>query len=293
MVKHDYNSQNDYEILHNRHIISITGNDATNFLQKIITNDINNADNIYTLSLNFQGRYLFDFFVSKIDDGYFIDCFTELQDSLIKFFQLYKLRSEFDITTTNYKVVYSKSQINFNYIVQYKDPRYRNLGWRSIIDEAQANQLLQSSKKDIYLNDKYKYIIPEGEYELIKGKSIAIEYGIDLLNGISYSKGCYMGQELISRTKNLGVVRKQVYGGIIISNFNDAIEKGSEVFTIDKEKLGIICSCYGNNCILLLNTEKIEKKFEKDFKGDLKEAVIDINILNTQLKLKLLIPSWR
>ena len=87
-------------ILENRGLISITGDDAKEYLQNIITNDINKistTSSLFSALLSPQGKYLFDFIIVKHKKGYFIDCEKKQIDQLYKQLQVYKLRSKVEI----------------------------------------------------------------------------------------------------------------------------------------------------------------------------------------------------
>ena len=87
-------------ILDSRGLISVTGDDAKEFLQNIISNDIDKISesiSIFSAIFNPQGKYLYDFFVIKNKDGYLLDCHIEVKDDLIKHLLKYKLRSKVEI----------------------------------------------------------------------------------------------------------------------------------------------------------------------------------------------------
>ena len=229
-----------------RSIIQIRGEDAAKFLQSIITNDLPNKGLAYSLILNSLGRFLFDIFIIKQDDGYLLDAQTSQTSQIISTLKSYILRSKVIIEdlSDQYSVSYTKAPGT------YKDPRFHKLGYRTIVPK-------DHSLNEDYLDDKYQYSIPDGDFDLIYGKSMPQEYGIDLLGGISYSKGCYVGQEVISRTRSQGTVRK----GIFKVTAQDSIDRLSpgEVIFADKYEIGVLASAHHNLGIALIRTHDYEK----------------------------------
>jgi hypothetical protein len=310
------------ELLSNRAIIEVSGDDALKLLQNLVTNDLYHEDYCYTYLLSNQGRYLFDFFIYKEkSDRLLIDVDSSLKDKLILKINLYKLRSNVVIKdlSDEYKVVYSDMRLD-NAICSFKDPRFDALGFRSITQEIEdtprANEELtyegqfqkelgvarrgaertlvrehRSSKlrqrqflkfteyigdADLYLEDKYNYAIPDGFVDLVLDRSIPVEFGAEELGAISYTKGCYLGQEIISRTKYQGVVRKKIFKLQSIDGSNLSI---GEVLS-SGEIVGLACSTYKNMAIALLREERYLALTEKKATLNGNEVVISI-------------PEWR
>ncbi len=242
-----------YQVL-NRAILKITGDDAAKFLQGIITNDIYSQGAIYAMMLGANGRYLFDFFITNLDGGYFLEADIVNLEELISKLKLYIIRSKVKIedVTSKYQIVYSKTSLEGAYILRsYQDPRFRRMGFRAIV----SGQSLVSTS-NIYFEDKYLYAIPDGNIDLIHNKSMPQEYGADHLNAINYSKGCYLGQEVICRTKTQGVVRKNIFK-ITANQDLSHIPQGTPLLAAD-HKIGLLCSAYHNFAISLLRIEDYE-----------------------------------
>ncbi|XVN40535.1 MAG: folate-binding protein [Rickettsia endosymbiont of Argas persicus] len=242
-----------YEILNNRRVIKIVGIDAVKFLQNLITNDINKNNYCYTYLLNNQGRYLFDFFiyVNHAKEVY-IDIDDINKDALIDHLNFYKFRSKIEIIDCNneYNIVYSHQELNTNSLISVRDPRYHLLGFRSICHSSEN----KNSAKKLYLKDKYNFAIIDGAIDLISGDSIPVIYGAEELNAVSYNKGCYVGQEVISRAKYQGVIRRRIYK-IIAEEDLSFLVKNEEIFA-NEEKIGVICSSYKNKAIAVVREEK-------------------------------------
>ena len=106
--------------------------------------------------------------------------------------------------------------------------------------------------------DKYKYSIIDGYLDLVYERSIPIEYGAEELNAIDYNKGCYVGQEVISRVKYQGIVRKKIFKLQFGTEFAFK-EHDPKITDLNGDKLGIMCSHYQNvispkkSCIFVIN----------------------------------------
>lgn len=270
-----------FEILENQSVISISGLDAKKFLQSLTSNDVINNAYSHNYLLNNQGRYLFDFFVSENEgDSYLLEINSTRTEDLIKRFNLYKLRSDVHVTDCSqiYKIIYSRDQLEAEVVKSNQDPRYKKLGIRSIIKSEKIN-MLGRPFDNLYYHDKYKYAVPDGNIDLIFEKSIPIEYGAEELCSISYSKGCYVGQEVISRAKYQGVVRKKIYH-ISSNDSNINAQSGADVIDLLGNKIGTLCSAYTNQGIALLREELVLA---------LPEKVAMINSVKVDIK----VPAWR
>lgn len=192
-----------------RGVIKVSGGDKLRFLQGLITNDLGrlekNDDAIYTALLSPKGRYLFDFFVVKQDEDLYLvgqkitDLYTKIKP--------YKLRLDVQLDILESLKVYGVFEDGFSVEneVVFRDPRHPKMPcW--ILSEYRSDTARIAQE---YHRRRFEYTIPEG-HELEVDKSIILEWGFERLNGISFTKGCYMGQELMSRTKHVGEIRKQL-----------------------------------------------------------------------------------
>jgi hypothetical protein len=271
-----------HDILTNRAIIAVSGEDAMNFLHNLTTNDIKKYDYCYNYALSNQGRYLFDFFVFKQSTtSFLIDININQADLFTTHLAIYKLRAKVIVEDLSdiYQLVYSRRQPQFKVIGSFRDPRYFALGFRSIIHkELVKDLLLDNEVRELYLPDKYNFAIIDGYEDLIYNRSIPVEYGAEELNAISYVKGCYIGQEIISRAKYQGVVRKKIYKLSTITD-DPEIFKGDKIVANGRE-IGALCSSYKNNAIALIR--------EVEY-STLQTTIITVK----NLVVSLSIPSWR
>lgn len=253
-----YNSEVIFSTLLDRGIIKVTGDDAARFLQTLITNDINSSP-LYAMMLSPQGRYLFDFFISEAGEEYWLETDKSSVKALAAKLKLYKLRAKILIeeVSDNYSLYYSHAPLDIEKVVEYRDPRFDKLGFRTIAANHPKIAPLDQAKKNLYLCDKYHYAIPDGETDLIYDKSMPQEYGMDSLHCIDYHKGCYVGQEVISRTKYQGVIRKQIFKIAGDEELSGLVQ--GEPIVAGEYKVGVLCSTYQNLGIGLVRLEDYEK----------------------------------
>ena len=217
---------NNVYILEDRAIIYINGEDAKDFLQNLISNDINKVtenSSIFASLLTPQGKFLFDFIIVKHKSGFFIDCEKTQSEEIFKQLNLYKIRSkveilnlsnEFVVASFSYEkylsIENSKDILGFTF--KYRedpiilDPRNKNLGARIIIN---LEKLYLSLKKLGLKDDKIEnYHIKSHQLGIVsknlnklQNKIFGIECNFEELNGIDFKKGCYVGQENTARIK--------------------------------------------------------------------------------------------
>ena len=221
-------------ILKDRGIIYIEGPDSKEFLQNIITNNLDKiTDNqsIYSSLLTAQGKYLFDFILSKHKKGYLIDCEKIELGNLIKIFKIYKLRSkieilnltnEFAIASISYEKYLSLENnkipgftFKYNEDCIILDPRNINLGARLI---SNLEKLYLSLKKlnlitvdqRIYYKKSFDLGIPQINCYKLKDKLFGIECNLEELNAIDFKKGCFIGQENTARIRLRNKLRRRL-----------------------------------------------------------------------------------
>jgi len=212
-------------ILEDRGIIYIEGQDAKDFLQNIITNDINKvseSQSIYGSLLTPQGKYLFDFIVAKHKKGYLLDCSKDELGDLIKTLNLYKLRSKLEILDLSNEFVIAAislekfltldKNISVGNTIKHRedtillDPRNIRLGARLI---SNLEKLYLSLKKlnltiinkELYYRESFELGIVQNNNLKLQNKLFGVECNFEELNAIDFKKGCFVGQENTSRIK--------------------------------------------------------------------------------------------
>ena len=213
-------------ILDDRAILYINGEDTKNFLQNLISNDINKVNETstcFTSLLSPQGKFLFEFIIIKHKSGYLIDCEKSQVDGLYKQLSVYKLRSKVEILNlSNEFVVAAFSQEKFltfeeaqdisGFTLKYRedpiflDPRNKRLGARLIINLEKLYLSLKKLDLNVtnlseYYSHSHKLGIVPKDLNKLQNKLFGIECNYEELNGIDFKKGCYVGQENTARIK--------------------------------------------------------------------------------------------
>jgi len=233
----------------NRSVIRISGATADKFLQGIITNDINNIEHgcgIYSYILTPQGKYLFDFFVVSQAPDFLIDIDKNDKEDLLKKLQIYKLRSQVEISELPEMQVYSSFQQVDG--ICFLDPRSDKMGYRFI-----TNKTFDSLEYTEYQKLRIENNLPEGT-DLEKDKSYPLQYRMKELNGVSFKKGCFVGQEVTARTHHRGVIRKTVYQ---VAGQN--LQAGAEILA-DENMVGKILTAVENSALAIIEIEVVEQK---------------------------------
>ena len=222
--------------LNDRGVLYINGKDAKEFLQNIVTNDMNkvtNSSSCFSSLLTPQGKYLFDFIIVKHKQGYLLDCEKNQIENLLERLNFYKLSSNIEILNLSNEftvAVLSKEKflalddakseegntLKFLDDPIFLDPRLKDLGARIIINleklHLSTKQLnLKVSDSDVYYKLSYELGIQQIDTTDLQDKLFGIECNFEELNGIDFKKGCYVGQENTSRIKLKNKLSKRYF----------------------------------------------------------------------------------
>ena len=248
------NIQNVY-ILEDRGILYVNGEDAKEFLQNLISNDINkvsNTNSCFASLLTPQGKFLFSFIIANHKSGYFIDCEKSQAEPLFKQLSLYKLRSNVEIMNLSNEfviAVFSRERfLKFKgakdepgNTIKYRedsillDPRNKDLGARLIINlEKLYLSLKKLELKDTKIDKYYKLShelgIAQRNMNKLQNKLFGIECNFEELNGIDFQKGCYVGQENTARIKLKNKLSKRLLPIQLISG---KLSEGEPIYAND------------------------------------------------------------
>jgi tRNA-modifying protein YgfZ len=231
-----------------RSVIRITGDDRVAFLQGLVSNDVEAAapgHAVWAALLTPQGKWLADFFLFNDGDALLLDCEREQVPLLLQRLSRFRLRMKVALAADDALRVYVAwgTQPDVAGIIA-PDPRLIGFAWRVLT----AADLPTTATEDHWLRHRLAFGVPDGSRDLESDKTVLLEAGFDELHGVSWSKGCYMGQELTARTKYRGLLKRRlvpvaVDGPLPSPNtpvFRDAVEVGTMRSGADQTGLAIL-----------------------------------------------------
>lgn len=207
--------------LSDRGVVEVAGPDAAKFLHGILTQDVKSiapGDLRFAALLTPQGKIIVDFFIfaKAGEEGtvLLLDCAADMVETLLDRLKFYKLRAA--VTLTDRSAEYASvafpeaaARPEIDAVALGPDPRAESLGWRGLVarDIAAA---FATAPRAAYDAKRIAAAAPEGGIDFIYGDAFPHEANMDRLAGVDFKKGCFLGQEVVSRMKHRGPVRKRV-----------------------------------------------------------------------------------
>jgi len=225
-----------------RRILEITGGEAAQFLQGLITNDMEKMGDglLYAAMLTPQGKYLADFFLHRAGDAVRLDVAGELAPGLLQRLNMYKLRADVQITESDCQVRRGTGPTPEGALADPRDPA---LGWRLYGSESGDD----GTDFDAI---RVACCIPESGIEL-GPDSFILEAGFERLNGVDFRKGCYVGQEVTARMKHKTELRK----GLATVRVEGEAPVGTEI-SADGKPAGTLYTQSGDKGIAYLRFDR-------------------------------------
>jgi len=251
-----------YARLPSRGVVRVSGPEAHDFLQGLVTNDMDKAEKaaIYAALLTPQGKILFDFFILQSSEGYLLDCHGDDAPDLTKRLSMYRLRAKVEIADesdlwTCFAVFGPEAdQLSGT----HADPRLAALGRRGLFigsESVPEHSKIQSVSEEDYLTFCLSMGIANIPKDAGRDKTFLLEANFDELNGVDFTKGCYVGQELAARMKHRAKVRKR----LLPIEIDGALpETGTPVLAGERE-IGSLRSGIGNRAIALIRIDRLDE----------------------------------
>lgn len=234
-----------------RAVISVQGSEAGHFLHNILTADVDHlaeGQASYAALLSPQGKILSDMIVLRDGEGFLIDCAASQMEALLKRLQMYKLRARVEIAPAPAKTVnVSPDEIPGG----FPDPRTGEIGWRSIGDALPM-------EAEGYDAARIAAGLADSEADLGSNEFFPHEANLDQLGGVSFKKGCYVGQEVVSRMEHRGTARSRI---LPVTLEGDAPPKGTDIRSGDKQ-IGTLLSSSGNAALALIRLDRLAEATE-------------------------------
>ncbi|KAM9693492.1 putative transferase CAF17, mitochondrial [Trichechus inunguis] len=277
-----------------RAVLRVRGPDSAPFLSGLLTNELPlpgtgtgttppAARAGYAHFLNVQGRTLYDVILYRLPEegvdaamGFFLECDISAVDTLQKHLVFYRVRRKVEVEPCPelgvWALLPSTSEAHRARPLQEKaegatvltaDPRTACMGWRLLTPRENSALLLVPGSRHGDLRDyrrhRYRQGVPEGVRDLPPGVALPLESNLAFMNGVSFTKGCYMGQELTARTHHMGVIRKRLFPVRLHSALPSAgVAPGTPVLTESGKAAGKFRASEGDVGLALLQTEKIK-----------------------------------
>ncbi len=260
-------------LLPNRGVVSVNGEDAEKLLQGVITNEMGllaTQPAIHAGMLTPQGKILFDFFVVKSPDGYCLETGRENTLGLVNQLARYKLRSKVDIddVSADYAVAaawggpYEPHGRGKQPLV-FADPRLPDMGYRELMtigsDWALAGRNADSASQDDYDAHRIALGVPEGDKDYPLGDTFPHEALFDQLHGVSFEKGCFVGQEVVARMQFRNMARKRVVPLV----GEEPLPASGAAISAGGVEIGKLGSVAGNRGLALVRIDRAAEFAEK------------------------------
>jgi folate-binding protein YgfZ len=268
-------------ILENRGLIRISGEDAHDFLQGIISNDVHKLSPeraIHAAFLTAQGKYLHDFFAFEMAGDIWLDCEAERAADLCRRLSMYRLRAQVKVEAVpdTYFIAalfgegaHSAAGLSaeaghakaFEQGIAFVDPRLAEAGVRLVLPatgfEAAVSEIGATSADFADFDGmRIRLGLPDGSRDMVIEKTILLEAGLDELHGVDWDKGCFLGQELTARTKYRGLIKRRL---VPVTIDGPAPQSGTPIMAGEKQA-GEIRSIRGNMAIALLRIEYLKSE---------------------------------
>ena len=255
-------------LLPDRGVVKVAGEDARGFLNGLVTNDIAKVapgKPRFAALLTPQGKIIVDFIVAEAPGndggGFFLDCPRALASALVEKLNFYKLRAKViceDLSNVLGVMAIWDGTAESEYGLSYPDPRLPVLGSRIMLpphlaEEAAADLGGMLAGADAYEAHRIALGVPRGGLDFIYGDTFSHEADMDQLNGVDFGKGCYIGQEVVSRVEHRASARSRVVP-IVYDEF--APSSGLPVMAGDRQ-IGTLGSTAKGHGLALVRLDRI------------------------------------
>ena len=246
--------------LPDRSVIEIKGEETLPFLQDLVTAnvaDLNPGQAVHSALLTPQGKILFDFFILALEGGVLIDCAAESAASLVQRLTMYRLRRELSIAQADSLAVAAAwddadlSSLSEGHV--FPDPRNAAMGSRVIAPQSVV-AAISSQPPEAYLAHRYQLGIPDAA-EIGSGELFPHEACYDQFASVDFSKGCYVGQEVVSRMQHRGTARSR----LVPVDASSALPASGAKVVADDRQVGTLLGAHGSNGLALIRLDRAAK----------------------------------
>ncbi len=248
-------------LLDGRGAVVVSGADRMSFLQNLVTNDLRLLDTqaaIYAALLTAQGKFLHDFFIVGQGETLVLECEggARAQD-LARRLSVYRLRAAVEIAVYPSVTVWAlPSEADFpaglkDSTLAYPDPRHAGMG-RRVLRMNDTDAPYATGDFDLYERRRIALCLPDGSRDILPEQDTVIEAGLDRCHGVSFTKGCYVGQELTARLHHRGLAKKRLRA---IRTASDFPPWGTDLRLKDGRLAGTMRSSRGDTGLAMLRDD--------------------------------------
>jgi len=268
-----------------RGVIAVGGPDAEKFLNDLVTADITRTTTgqaVFAALLSPQGKVLFDFIVFRDGERFVLDAPRKVVADLVKRLGFYRLRAKVTIEdlSETHRVVALWRESGFEHFdgIAAPDPRLASLGWREVVArDAPPRAGFGPATEAEYDERRIRLGIPEGGIDFDFGDAFPHDADMDQLGGIDFGKGCYIGQEVVSRMEHRGTARRRF---VLALGEGPLPARGTPV-NAGERAIGTMGSSAGGNALALVRLDRAKEAADAGY---------DLTADTTALELKL--PGW-
>jgi tRNA-modifying protein YgfZ len=254
--------------LDDRTIVRIAGPDAHALLQNVVTLDVDNVDRHgsgYGALLTPQGKILWDFILHRLPDGYAADVRAGEAEAFARRLTLYRLRAKVEIAVAAELAVFAEWESAIgsphpNPSPQGgqapSDPRLAELGHRWI---AMRDSVTANATSEDWHRHRIGHAIPEGGIDFLFGDAFPHDAAMDSLHGVAFEKGCYIGQEVVSRMRHRGTARRRI---VALHAKRPLPEPGAEIVAAERP-LGRLGSSADGHGIALVRLDRLRAALDE------------------------------
>jgi hypothetical protein len=259
--------------LPDRGVVKVAGSDARNFLNGLVTTDVTLLRpglGRFGALLTPQGKITVDFLITEAPSGhgggFLIDCPRALAQALADKLGFYKLRAKVEVQNLSDNLgvlAVWDGEPAIKPDLAFADPRHTALGFRILLPQELAQKaadLIGAEMLDSSAYEAHRIAsgVPRGGLDFIYGDAFPHETNMDRLHGVDFDKGCYVGQEVVSRTQHRGTARTRT---VRIVLDGPAPETGAAILAGDKP-VGTMGSTAGERGLALIRIDRAADALE-------------------------------
>jgi folate-binding protein YgfZ len=252
-----------YAILQDRGVVGVGGADAPKFLQDLVTADIDRAgadSAAYGGLLTPQGKILFDFIIYRAGDRFLFDTPRSAAADLAKRLLFYRLRAKVEIAdlSETHRVIaaWGAATSPAGPIAFVTDPRLAALGFRAVVTAGTAVDLPGwiAANANAYHAHRIALGVPEGGIDFAFGQAFPHDADMDQLGGVAMEKGCYVGQEVVSRMEHRGTARRR----IVVARAASPLPAAGTPIASEGRSIGEIASVSGTSGLARVRVDRVK-----------------------------------